>query len=76
MIRAIIVVGTITAMIVIALPKSYFAEVTYGRGYARGTVWGSSPIIPELKVIVLHLLYFRIPIQTVPGVVPRSAHRY
>jgi len=45
-IRVIIVTGALAALAVVFLPDTYFAQEAFGRGYARGTVWGSSPIIP------------------------------
>lgn len=45
-IRIVIITGAVTALAVLFLPDTYFAQESYGRGYARGTVWGSSPIIP------------------------------
>ncbi len=50
MIRMIILVGTLAAVAVIALPRSYLAQITYGSGYARGTVLGSNPIIPAVMI--------------------------
>ena len=45
-VRVIIVTGALTALAVLFLPDTYFAQESFGRGYSRGTVWGSSPIIP------------------------------
>lgn len=45
-IRIVVFTGFVTALAVLFLPDTYFAQETYGRGYSRGTVWGSSPIIP------------------------------
>jgi O-antigen ligase len=57
-IHAVIATGALVAFAILVLPQSYFALQVYGRGYARGTVWGSSPIIPSVlsAVAVLCLL--------------------
>lgn len=57
-IHAVIATGALVAFAVLVLPQSYFAQQVYGRGYVRGTVWGSSPIIPSVlsAVTVLCLL--------------------
>src|SRR3972149_2653759 len=48
LIHGIIVTGALVAVAVVALPETYFAQIAYGRGYARGTVLGSSPVIPAV----------------------------
>jgi O-antigen ligase len=51
-VRSVIFAGTLTALAVVVLPPTYFAEVSFGRGYARGTVWGSSPVIPSVLAVL------------------------
>lgn len=57
-IHAVIAAGALVALAIVVLPQSYFVEKEFGRGYARGTVWGSNPVIPSVlsAVAVLCLL--------------------
>ncbi len=51
-ITGVIAVGAVASLAVLLLPESYLGQTLYGRGYGRGTILGSSPIIPAVLAAV------------------------